>query len=66
MRSGVVPTATADLDPGDLVQRLSLERIETDLFRADITEATLITTGDAELVIETWRAGEGVTRRTRT
>ena len=45
-----------DFDPGE----------EFDLFRADITEATLITTGDAELVIETWRAGEGVTRRTRT
>lgn len=47
--------ANIDFDPGD----------EFDLFRAEITEATLTATGDGELVIETWRPRDGVTVRTR-
>jgi hypothetical protein len=44
-----------DFDPGN----------EFDLFRAELTEATLTTTGGDELVVETWRPVDGVTVRRR-
>ena len=36
-----------------------------DLFRADLTEASLVTVAGDDLVVDSWRAGEAARRRTR-
>ena len=52
---GAFEEATGNAPPGG-----------ADLYRADLFEAAVVTVEGDRLVIDSWRAGEAPTRRTRT